>query len=158
MYVFSLGDYYIHNLLPFSIKLMNGWHLWWEQSGIFKCCLKSKKLRVHRQTYWTTSVLHSAYSKKFLLSYWQRKTLNRLWLNFSPTLVEANLLTPQFRQWAWHSGWLRKTLKRQTLETEYKLFTTNWNPKEEEPGRLQSMGLQRVGHDLATKHAHTRVF
>ena len=25
----------------------------------------------------------------------------------------------------------------------------------EEPGRLQSMGLQRVGHDWATKHTHT---
>ena len=27
-------------------------------------------------------------------------------------------------------------------------------PWTEEPGGLQSMGLQRVGHDLATKHAH----
>ena len=25
-------------------------------------------------------------------------------------------------------------------------------PWTEEPGRLQSMGLQRAGHDLATKH------
>ena len=25
----------------------------------------------------------------------------------------------------------------------------------EEPGGLQSMGWQRVGHDLATEHAHT---
>ena len=24
-----------------------------------------------------------------------------------------------------------------------------------EPGRLQSLGLQRVGHDLATTHTHT---
>lgn len=24
---------------------MNGWHLWLEQSGILKCCLKSKKLK-----------------------------------------------------------------------------------------------------------------
>ena len=28
------------------------------------------------------------------------------------------------------------------------------NPWTEEPGRLQSMGLQRVGHDLATNHHH----
>ena len=27
-------------------------------------------------------------------------------------------------------------------------------PWTEEPGRLQSMGLQRVRHDWATKHAH----
>ena len=26
-------------------------------------------------------------------------------------------------------------------------------PWTEEPGRLQSMGLQRVGHNLATEHA-----
>ena len=28
-------------------------------------------------------------------------------------------------------------------------------PWTEEPGRLQSMGSQRVGHDLATEHTHT---
>ena len=28
-------------------------------------------------------------------------------------------------------------------------------PQTEEPGRLQSMGLQRVGHDLVTEHART---
>ena len=27
-------------------------------------------------------------------------------------------------------------------------------PWTEEPGRLQFMGLQRVGHDLVTEHAH----
>ena len=31
-----------------------------------------------------------------------------------------------------------------------------WNiPWTEEPGGLGSMGLQRVGHDRATKHTHT---
>ena len=31
-----------------------------------------------------------------------------------------------------------------------------WNvPWTEEPGRLQSMGLQRVRHSLATGHTHT---
>ena len=29
-------------------------------------------------------------------------------------------------------------------------------PWTEEPGRLQSMGLQRVRHNLATKHHHQR--
>ena len=28
-------------------------------------------------------------------------------------------------------------------------------PQTEEPGGLQSMGSQRVGHDFATDHAHT---
>ena len=30
-------------------------------------------------------------------------------------------------------------------------------PWTEEPGGLQSMGLQRVGHDRATKHIHTHI-
>ena len=35
--------------------------------------------------------------------------------------------------------------------------TLAWRiPWTEEPGRLQSMGSQRVGHDLAIEHAHTR--
>ena len=29
------------------------------------------------------------------------------------------------------------------------------NPWMGEPGRLQSLGSQRVGHDLATTHTHT---
>ena len=28
-------------------------------------------------------------------------------------------------------------------------------PWTEEPGGLQTMGLQRVGHDLVTEHTHT---
>ena len=31
-------------------------------------------------------------------------------------------------------------------------------PWTEEPGGLQCMGLQRVGHDLATEHTHTYNF
>ena len=37
-------------------------------------------------------------------------------------------------------------------ETATHSSTLAWRiPWTEEPGRLQSMGLQRVGHDLATK-------
>ena len=31
-------------------------------------------------------------------------------------------------------------------------------PQTEEPGRLQSTGSQRVGHDLATKQQHTKIY
>ena len=31
-------------------------------------------------------------------------------------------------------------------------------PWTEEPGRLQSMGLQRVGHNLATEHTYTHAY
>ena len=36
-----------------------------------------------------------------------------------------------------------------------------WNTRTEEPGGLQSVGLQRVGHDQATErtqHTHTQSF
>ena len=33
------------------------------------------------------------------------------------------------------------------------VFLPGESPWTEEPGRLQSMGLQRVGHDWATKHS-----
>ena len=33
------------------------------------------------------------------------------------------------------------------------VFLPGESPWKEEPGRLQSMGLQRVGHNLATEHA-----
>ena len=36
-----------------------------------------------------------------------------------------------------------------------------WNTRTEEPGGLQSVGLQRVGHDQATErtqHTHTVIF
>ena len=36
--------------------------------------------------------------------------------------------------------------------------TLAWRiPWADEPGRLQSMGLKRVGHDLATEHEHEHV-
>ena len=39
------------------------------------------------------------------------------------------------------------------MATQYSISA--WRiPWTEEPGRLQSMGLQRVGHDWATKHTH----
>ena len=38
---------------------------------------------------------------------------------------------------------------------QYSCLENHWEiPWTEEPGRLQSMGLQRVGHDLVTKHRY----
>ena len=34
------------------------------------------------------------------------------------------------------------------------VFLPGESPRTEEPGRLQSLGLQRVGHDRATEHTH----
>jgi len=39
------------------------------------------------------------------------------------------------------------------METHYSILAQRI-PWTEEPGRLQPMGLQRVGHDLVTEHTH----
>ena len=38
------------------------------------------------------------------------------------------------------------------------VFLPGDSPGQKEPGKLQSMGPQRVGHDWATKYAHTNDF
>ena len=55
--------------------------------------------------------------------------------------------------WVWSLGW------EDPLEEETKTYSsiTTWKiPRTEEPGRLQSVGLQRVRNDWAYKH--TSVF
>ena len=54
--------------------------------------------------------------------------------------------------------WVRSLSQEDALEKEMTTHSSilAWRiPRSEEPGRLQSMGLQRVGHDWATKHACT---
>ena len=51
--------------------------------------------------------------------------------------------------------WVRSLGQEDPLEKEVATHSSifAWNtPWTEEPNRLQSMGSQRVGHDLATKH------
>ena len=68
----------------------------------------------------------------------------------------------------WHSGkrihlpmqetWLRSLGWEDHLEEEMATRSSilAWeSPWTEEPGRLQSKGSQRVGHDCACTHAHT---
>ena len=50
---------------------------------------------------------------------------------------------------------LAKSLEKGT--TTHSNILTWQIPCTEEPGRLQSMGSQRVRHDLATKHTHTHL-
>ena len=43
--------------------------------------------------------------------------------------------------------WVRSLHREDPLEMEMATHSSNLASKMEEPGRLQSMGLQRVGHD-----------
>ena len=52
--------------------------------------------------------------------------------------------------------WVQSQIWEDPLEMEMANHSSilAWEiPWAEEPGRLQSMGLQRVGHDLVTEHA-----
>ena len=49
------------------------------------------------------------------------------------------------KSWTWLSNWITTTIVR-GFELAFVIWT-------KEPGRLQSMGSQRVGHDWATKHS-----
>ena len=52
---------------------------------------------------------------------------------------------PWVRKIPWRRAWLPAPV-----------FLPGESPWTEEPGRLQSMGLQRVGHGWATNHTHTQ--
>ena len=51
--------------------------------------------------------------------------------------------------------------QKDLLEEEMATYSSilAWRiPWTEEPGGLQTMGLQRVGHDLVTEHTHTQSY
>ena len=49
-------------------------------------------------------------------------------------------------------GWEDALEKEMATHSSILAWKIPWT---EEPGGLQSMGLQRVGHDLVTEHVHT---
>ena len=50
----------------------------------------------------------------------------------------------------WTLGWEDPLEKETATHSSTRAWKIQWT---EEPGRLQSMGLQRVGHDWGTKHS-----
>ena len=64
---------------------------------------------------------------------------------------ESDLLTMQ-ETWVWYLGWEDPLEKAMATHANILAWKISWT---EEPGGLQSMGSQRVGHDWATEHTHT---
>ena len=54
--------------------------------------------------------------------------------------------------WVWSLGWEDPLEKGMTTHSSILAWEIPWT---EQPGWLQSIGLQRVGHYWATKHTHT---
>ena len=68
--------------------------------------------------------------------------------------IVKNLPTMQ-KTWVWFLGWEDPLEKRMATHISFLAWRIPWT---EESGRLQSMGLQRVGHDWATNTFTVHVF
>ena len=80
----------------------------------------------------------------FVLNVWEMKWLDRV------AQTVKRLSTMQ-------ETWVRSLGREDLLEKEMAIHSSTiaWKiPRTEEPGRLQSMGSQRVGHDWATSLTH----
>ena len=82
-------------------------------------------------------------------------TREALSVNIGLSLVAQRLkhLPGMQESWVRSLGWADPLEKEMATHSS----TLTWRiPWKEEPGRLQSMGSQRVGHDWATSHTHTQ--
>ena len=57
-----------------------------------------------------------------------------------------------WENWVWSLGWEDPLEKGLATHSSILAWRSQWT---EEPGGLQSTGMQRVGHDWATKHSTT---
>ena len=78
------------------------------------------------------------------------------WLYFERGPLDASLvvqmvknLPAMLENWLWSLGWEDLLEKGTVTNSSILAWRTPWTEK---PGRLQSMGLQRAGHDWATFH------
>ena len=135
-------------------KLLNNYKL---NSLIYKMaiyyslrgCTKPKKLYTHTHT-------HIKYTNRDLVRRRGSKNESNYGI-YSKVLPGSTVVkkllpiqeTQKIRVWSLDQ---EETLERE-MATHYSILA--WRiPWTEEPGRLQNMGLQRVGHDSVTTHAH----
>ena len=78
------------------------------------------------------------------LNPWGRISLVAQMVKNLPSMQET-----QVRSLGWEDPLEKK------MSTHYSAVAWD-SPRTEEPGRLQSMGLQRVGHNLVTQQQHIR--
>ena len=108
--------------------------------------------------------------------YWPQETLRSCWKSWLLMYLPYKIYFFKKNPSIWPSWWLislvAQTLKNLPIVQETQVWSLDWEdplekgmtvhssilawsiPWTEEPGGLQSMGLQRVGHDWAT-HTHT---
>ena len=83
-----------------------------------------------------------------------RHIIRDLYLEYGASLVAQLVknLSAMQETWVQFLGWEDPLEKEMANHSSILAWKTPWT---EEPGRLQSMEVARVGHDLATKPHHT---
>ena len=74
---------------------------------------------------------------------------------YRSSLVAQKVKNPPAMWETWFNPWVGKIPWKRTWQPT-PVFLPGESPQTEEPGRLQSMGSQRVGHNWETKHTHTK--
>ena len=147
--VLPFGSLTLDPEAPWSMMLRQGLLL----SGIItEIYINSRSLAMTAQNkhhFWFIQSITSSRSKIKLQNVHQSIVSQEKWV-----AKAAKNLPAMQEMWVWSLGWedpLEKGMATHSSILAWKI------PRTEEPGRLQSMGLQRVRHNWAThKHTHTR--
>ena len=102
--------------------------------------LGGKQDRTQKRCTW---VLKSGYCKPFF----RMQALMLKWASLRVQTVKN--LPATWNTWVWFLDWEDPLEKEMATHSSILAWEISWTV---EPGRLQSMGLQRVGHDWVTKH------
>ena len=97
--------------------------------------------------------VHKEFDTVEWLTFMRASVFMYIWLGFLGGSVVKNLPAKQ-------ETWVHSPGQEDPLEMGMATHSSilAWRiPRTEEPGRLQSMGSQRVGHDWATKHTQEKI-
>ena len=103
---------------------------------------------VETDPWWLRTLLMTSLILKTVLS----KVENYIYQMLLCALVAQSVKDPpaMWETWVWSLGWEDPLEKEMAIHSSIPAWEIPWT---EEPGGLQSMGLQRVGHDWVTKHS-----
>ena len=111
--------------------------------NIFKCCLTRTLSFLLLELLWGLSCCASLWSLSLL-----SLVFSLFWFTTAFFVAQRLKCLPGMQEtWVWSLGWEDPLEKEMATHSSALAWRIPWR---EEPGRLQSMGLQRVGHDWVT--------
>ena len=128
------------------------WRILWTEKPGGLWSMGSQRVRHRWATHTHKDVLYSTgnttpYSVMIYMGKESKKVKIDVYVGFPGGSVVKNLLAQQ-ETWVQSLGWEDLLKKEMATHSSILAWQIPWT---EEPGRLQSMRVQRVGHDLATK-------